>query len=262
MLLAYRGYVGPIPAPKKWVFIVGCYNSGTTLLHDILAKHHLIGSMSHEGQMCTNQFVTPRELGIPRLWAIQSDKFRLLEGSTSTSVPTILKRQWGHVFNDSSRPVLLEKSVTNSARVRWLNQHFVSSCFIAIIRNGYAVAEGIHRKTGHSYELSARQWAVSNKIMLQDLEHVPRKLIITYEDLTNTPDRVIHDLANFLELNGDFKAGKLAKQNWSIHGVSSQIRNMNQESLARLRADDKSAIEKEAIKMLISWGYYQQDDPD
>ena len=32
------------PKPEKWVFITGCYNSGTTLLHEILAMHAKVGS--------------------------------------------------------------------------------------------------------------------------------------------------------------------------------------------------------------------------
>lgn len=39
--------------PQKWIFIVGCYNSGTTLLEKILSLHPMIGSLRDEGVMLT-----------------------------------------------------------------------------------------------------------------------------------------------------------------------------------------------------------------
>ena len=39
----FGSWFGYMPTPEKWVFIVGCYNSGTTLLHDLLASHHNFG---------------------------------------------------------------------------------------------------------------------------------------------------------------------------------------------------------------------------
>jgi hypothetical protein len=252
ILLLYRGLIGPIPSPEKWVFIVGCYNSGTTLLHNILASHPEIGSLPVEGQVCTDQFTSPQQLGIPRLWAIKSDQFHLNEFQQSSRVAKKLKRQWGHCFNKINRPVLIEKSITNAARIRWLNRHFQNAHFISIVRNGYAVAEGIHRKAGHDLTLAASQWAISNKVMLTDLEEVPRKIMLNYEDFTNTPEKTIEDLAKFLGIENLFEHdGK----NWIIHGVTSQIQNMNHESLARLNDNDKTQIESKAFNMLKELGY-------
>ncbi len=46
---------------KKWVFIIGCYNSGTTLLNEILASHPKISGLPDEGVMLTDQLVKPED---------------------------------------------------------------------------------------------------------------------------------------------------------------------------------------------------------
>lgn len=258
-LLVYRGAFGKIPKPEKWVFIVGCYNSGTTLLHKILASHPDIGSMPFEGQVCTNQFITPKDLGIPRLWAVKSDQFHLVEDGAPQSVAKKIKRQWGRNFDDIDSPILVEKSITNGARIRWLNQFFENSYFIAIVRNGYCVAEGIHRKTGHSYELCARQWAKSNEIMLSDLAKVPRALRISYEEFTNAPRDVVGRIFDFIGVNHRFDETGVVEDQFAIHGVRSKIRDMNPDSLSRLKLADVEDIESEALQMLVKFGYYLGD---
>ena len=55
-----------------------------------------------------------------------------------------LKKDWMPFF-DRKKKVFLEKSIVNSARMTWLQDSFANSYFIFIVRNGYAVAEGIRR---------------------------------------------------------------------------------------------------------------------
>ena len=44
---------------KNWIFITGCYNSGTTLLNQILSTHSRISGLPDEGVMLTDQLVRP-----------------------------------------------------------------------------------------------------------------------------------------------------------------------------------------------------------
>jgi hypothetical protein len=238
--------------PRKWVFLVGCYNSGTTLLHDILATHPAIGSMPDEGQFLTDQFPVPRKLGLRRLWALEPERFRLDERGTGVDVER-LQRQWTARFNDPTRPVLLEKTPTNAARMRWLQEHFTNAHFIGIVRDGRAVAEGIRRKTGHDIRLAARQWARSNAIMLEDFKYLARARLISYEALTESPAAVIVDLLEFLELPEPPSA--MTDRSWRIHEQQSTIRNMNDRSFAALSAEDLAAIDEEAGEMLAQLGY-------
>jgi len=45
---------------------------------------------------------------------------------------------------------------------------------------------------------------------------------------------------------------------WTIHGVQSSIKNMNQASLQRLSTEDRNIIEAEAAGLLDKLGYLQK----
>jgi hypothetical protein len=249
---------GPLPRPTRWVFLVGCYNSGTTLLHDILATHPLVGSMPDEGQFFTDQLPIPRDLGLRRLWALEPDRFALDEyGGNKVNLERLL-RQWGATFNDPTRPVLIEKTPTNAARTRWLQAHFSGAYFIGIVRDGRAVAEGIRRKTGHSLELAARQWVRSNEIMLRDFECLRHKRLISYEHLTANPDIVVTDLLKFLDL--PVHGIGFGDRNWKVHEQHSAIVNMNDRSLQALSRQDLEVVEREAGQLLRALGYSEGTD--
>lgn len=244
---------GPLPSPARWVFLVGCYNSGTTLLHDLLAMHPHVGSMPDEGQFFTDQLPVPRDLGLRRLWALKPELFQLDENAGPHVNLQRLQRQWGAKFNDPARPVLIEKTPTNAARTRWLQARFSPASFVGIIRDGRAVAEGIRRKTGCDLESAARQWALSNEIMLRDFEHLRHKRLVKYEQLTADPDGVVADLLTFLELPPLTR--ELGASEWAIHEQRSVIVNMNSRSFQALSGEDMTTIEREAGSLLHRLGY-------
>lgn len=49
---------------RKWVFIMGCNNSGTSLLHYILGSHPDIASLPREGQFLTAVLPQPDHYGV------------------------------------------------------------------------------------------------------------------------------------------------------------------------------------------------------
>jgi SAM-dependent methyltransferase len=249
----YGAMFGPVPRPERWLFLVGCSNSGTTLLHQMVAAHPDVGSMANEGQYGTTELLRPADAGLPRLWALQPERFRLDEHSSRGPDPDRLKRQWGFWPNDLGRRVLVEKTPANAARVRWLNRCFDNAHFVAVIRNGYAAAEGIHRRSGHPLALAARQWARSNRIMLDDLAHVPRVLIIRYEDLVARPEETCAAILSFVGLD----PGRLSLEGrtWRIHDSEAPVLNFNESSVQRLSAADRAAIREEAGDMLRELGY-------
>lgn len=258
--LAWLGRYGTLTTPGQWVFIVGCYNSGTTLLHDVLAGHPDVAHLPREGQYCTDQLLVPSDAGLARAWATAPQKFALYEDSGPPPDPLRTQRQWSSLMSDPGRPVFLEKSIPNAARIRWLNAHFRNAYFVAIIRNGYAVAEGIRRKAGLPLQQSARQWEASNRIMLQDLKAVDHSMLISYEEFTASPGETLAAIYSFLGLSS---AHNLADQRqWTIHGVTSDIRNMNHRSLQQLDAEQRNCIEAEAGDLLKEFEYSASIDHD
>ena len=252
LLLSWYGRFGPVPRPERWVFIVGCYNSGTTLLHRILAMHPDVGTLPGEGQFFTDVLPAPRDLGLPRLWALQPQRFRLTEESRGIDVER-LKRQWGARFNDLARPVLAEKSPTNAARTRWLQEHFEDTHFVGLVRNGYAVAEGIRRREGHDIRAAARQWRVCNEIMQEDFARLRRARIVRYESLAADPNTEVEALQQFAGLARDTRSFDAVRLR--IHDQSSPIRNMNGPSIASLTPEDRDVVRAEAGEMLDLFGY-------
>ncbi len=247
---AINAWRGPLPSPKKWVFIVGCYNSGTTLLHSLLAQHPKIGSMPDEGQFFTDQLLLPKSVGFPRLWALKPSLFYLDDSAQDISINK-LKRQWGARYNEHTRPILIEKSPTNAARTLWLQKNFENAHFVGLIRNGYAVAEGIHRKAGHTLGVAATQWLRSNEIMLRDFNKLRKKKIIRYEELTTSTEKIWQEILIFLDLPHI----DLQNRVWNIHEQTSVIKNMNHRSLSILTSEGYDAVEKVAGKMLNELGY-------
>jgi hypothetical protein len=248
----------PVPRPDKWVFVVGCYNSGTTLLAEMLGAHRQVGALPTEGQFLTDELVSDHRRGLPRMWSLREDLYRLTENDVGPDA-TRMKKEWAMRL-DRSKRVLLEKTPGNGARMRWLQKHFENAHFIAIIRNGYAAAEGIRRKaqpvypaTGWTIEQCAHQWRRSNEVIQEDAPHLRRFMWVRYEDLTDDPQRTLAPVLDFLELS-DMSGIDLQRQ-WSVHERSETIKNMNAASIKKLSPQDIDTIEAVAGETLIRFGY-------
>ncbi len=248
--------VASVPSPRSWVFVVGCYNSGTELLTRILGTHPEVAELPYEGQFLTDQFTPAFRLGLPRMWVLNEEQFRLTEADDGPD-PIRLQKEWG-IRLDRSRSIHLEKSPMNAARTRWLQRHFPNAHFILLVRNGYPVTEGIRRKATPPHlpawplELCARQWARSNEILREDAAYLERVLWTRYEDLTADPAGEVARILDFLDLDSQ---GLDLDRAWQVHERSEPIRNMNAESIARLTPGDRRVIRRVAGETLRSFGY-------
>jgi len=236
----------------------------------MLATHPDI-SVLDEGVFKTDQLVTPEELGWPRMWCQVIEEVRLT-AEDHRADPDALKRDWSPFF-DHRKPVFLEKSVVNSARMLWLQKHFPNAYFVAIVRNGYAVAEGIRRKAARSkwnrrldsrdtypIELCAEQWKVNNEIIEMDAPFIRNFRMIYYEDLCKEPRRICEELWDFIGLSNypDWSEDKI----WKVHGRLSEVKNMNYESMERLRAEEIDKIKSVAGRLLNRHGYFAVTQED
>ena len=247
-----------MPCPEKWIFIVGCYNSGTTLLRKILGSHPLISALPSEGQYLTDQFPSDHEIGLSRMWVLREDLYRLTENDSGPDAIRI-KREWGMRL-DKSRQIFLEQTPANAARTRWLQKNFKNAYFIGIIRNGYAVTEGITRKAkpihseqGWSIEQAAYQWSRSNEILCDDAKHLDHFIWSKYEDLAENPEKEISRILKFLEIP---EHGSIELNNdWSVHERDQKIRNFNAEGINRLTKEQITTINNVSKKTLLEFGY-------
>jgi len=260
------GFLSKPKEPEKWVFILGCYNSGSTLLSQILGTHDSMSSLPIEGVFLTEQLPSPEDYGWPRMWIKCSDRVGLKDVSEKqlASKSHIIKKQWSVWFN-SSKNIYVEKSIANAARVGFFNDQFKSAYFIHIVRNGYAVSKGIQKKAnpgkwgnreyGDSYplRLCAKQWAETDETIEKVKPHLDNYLQISYEDLSDNSLDTLNKVSKFLGTSPFDKS--VLDVEWDFGSVTSKLKNMNFQVLEKISDAEKQEIQKEAGDILKKYGY-------
>ena len=136
--------------------------------------------------------------------------FNKISGENANESTAIrMKKDW-FLWWGRKKKYLLEKSIVNTARILWLDTYFRPAYFIGIIRNGFAVCEGIRRRTlesprldrknfpnGYSMELCAKQWRRSIECQEKAANSVKNYYLIKYEKLVSNPQTVLKQLMNW-----------------------------------------------------------------
>ena len=245
------------------MFVVGCYNSGTTLLANLLESHPEIDGPAREGVELTDALRRPEIAGWPRMWSRCEDWVNMKPEEATAERAERIKRQWSHHTSDAG--IIIEKSIANMTRLEFLAEHFQPAYFIHLVRNGYAVSEGIMRRShpldwgrtefGETYppELSAQQWQRSYERFQEDRHKLANVLELSYEGMTERPAETLAQISDFLDIAPFDPA--LLDQEWSFREINSSIRNMNDKSISRLEPAEIDAIESTAGALLEQLGY-------
>jgi len=250
--------------PEKWVFLVGCFNSGTTILQNILSSHSDISGLPREGVRFTDVLSNLEENGHHMIWDEEFHRYVYPVISDEVALGAI-KRDWS-LFWKTGASVFLDKSVANTARIDWLNRVFPNAYFIGIHRNGYCVTEGLRRRAKpplwyqersgspqYSYETIANQWVVANKLILDSFENIPNSLLIRFEDLVANPLKTTRNCVEFLQLESENISQ--TENILSINGKQFGIRNPNPESLARFDLNGRLESKPIVENMMQRLGY-------
>ena len=187
----------PSRSPEQWLFPVGCYNSGTTIIQELLAAHYDISTLPKEGVRFTDILPAPEDKGWTRMWVRCADYMEMgseIEPHRAARV----RKDWAPWLDGSCR-IFMDKSISNVTRISWLDRNFENASFIGIVRDGYCVSEGIRRKAqpsgeaalqiGNLYpiEMAGEQWCATNERLLEAAKSVKRFMMIRYEDLITDP---------------------------------------------------------------------------
>jgi hypothetical protein len=234
-------------AKYRWIFIVGCNNSGTTLMHDVLAATGKFSFMPHEGQRYTDVLMRAQKRAYERVWSEYVGELRLDERHPTRDVPRLLF-DWLGELDTPVKPMILEKTTANAVRMRWLERAFPGAAFVGIVRNGFAVVEGIKRKGSKTVARGARHWKLVNEMMLDDAQLVKRFLLVRYEDFVAAPQATLSKIAEFLGIRLDH-----------IEATGRSIQNMNAQSISRLHNSEIRTIAREAGDCLVQLGYTLPD---
>lgn len=238
-----------------WLFVLGLNNSGTTMLAGVLAAHPHIRPLPDEGQRLTFALPRPGDHGVVRKWSIRPDIFRWTEESDPSPAQRV-RYDWA--FYVEPRPgIIMEKSPQHSARARWLQKHFQPSRFLIIVRNPYAVCEGICRRSGGTMEDAATHWIRGHQYLLEDIPYLERSMLITYEAFCDDTDRQLGRIQDFLELAQPFDRTVLHKpiRAPNMDGTPKLLQNYNARSMARLSPDDVVTIGRIAAPLMKQFGY-------
>ena len=235
----------------QWCFIVGCNNSGTSLLQGMLERTGQISTFQFEGQYYTRVLGRANRRGYERVWTEYADELSKSPADGIQCLPR-LAHDWFEALPDTVQDIVVEKTPSNALRMEWLENAFPRSCFIGLIRNGYAVCEGIRRKGGKDVSRAARHWNKANKTMLENSKFVNRFLEVRYEDLVDNPFETMRTLLDFIGI--DLQSLQLGATG-GTRSDHRELRNFNADSISKLSAIDIELIEKNAEQMLTKFGY-------
>lgn len=258
--------VVPSKDPKSWIFLVGCYNSGTTILKRVLESHPDIACLPNEGVKLTDAFPDLEAGGYPRMMYANRDAWdrpNLISAKHAEKAKKDWAPWWPRVGT-----AYLEKSIDHSIRMLWLEKHFSNAYFIHITRNPFCVGEGIRRrakpigeaseKLGKEYspELVAEQWLYLNDKLRKDGAAVSQFHSVTYEDFTISPDVTLEEIFEFLGLS--CPAMNWDGQNLLLGNQSHEILNQNSASLSRINQEDLEKMASVLTGRLAEYGYNKE----
>lgn len=254
--------------PAKWVFIVGNYNSGTTLLDVIFQKHKSVKGFQAEAVVLTGHLNRPEDFTWQRMWCECYDEVRLDASPMNEKLAEKIKRHWSHFVKADKDKLLVEKSIVNATRIPFFNAFFKPAYFIYLVRNGYAVSEGIQRKARpgnygntqypdrYTFAQCAKQWQATHDVVMRDKQVTRNFLEIRYEDLTERPKETLQKITDFIGIEPFPES--VYKQEFAIHGLESPLKNQNPSSFNRLTPEAIAEIESVAGDALRYYGYLGQ----
>ena len=134
-----------------YLFVIGSNNSGTTFLQRALATSRRTWNLPDEGAAMFG-YIGPRAANDPglaasaRIWAARKRWLNVLEDPAKYDWPRIRKGWYFQAHaRDPAASVFVEKSPRNLLVVDALARHFRNARFLFLVRNPYAVCEGICR---------------------------------------------------------------------------------------------------------------------
>lgn len=254
-----RKFVNLLPEPKKnedekFLFIVCMNNSGSTLLERILGDcENVIGFVptKPDKQVNGQQYAldlmpVPAKLKpkTTRVWT-ESSALLLDESQYDWAKIKVRWRKYWSLnprFKTANPRIFLEKSTPNVLRAEMLQTHFDDSYFIQMVRNPYAVCEGIHRRMGYSFERCVRHWLECSKRLIYNEGVLQNTILLRYEDLSEDSQECERRVKGLLAGLEDINLRSEVTVH-SIEGKKTQgIVNLNDKQIARLTEEQIKEI--------------------
>jgi hypothetical protein len=223
---------------KEHVFVVAINNSGSSYLTEVLSRCRRAIFLAVEGQFVPGfAGPVPREERLGKVWGHrQADYVKVLANPDNYDWDRIKSAWYGAaVMRDADQAsVFIEKSPPNIPRVHMLREHFHDSRFIFMVRDPYALVEGISRARPRIRDIArvtADHVLTCLRLQKYNAETYQESVLIRYEDMCDDP-RAAHDAItglvpafDDLQIDQKVKVKKTYDEN---------LRNMNADQIARL----------------------------
>ncbi len=232
------------------LFILAPNNSGSTFLARALGRSSGALSLPREGQHVAG-FHGPstRGTGTRLLWAADPGAIAMFRDPAAFDW-TRTQRAW-RFHAEAASPTASILVVASPPFVLYADQlraHFPDAKFLIMVRNPYAVVEGICRRSDPGpiarnedrRVIAARHVATAMRFQRDNIAALAdRSAFFTYEAMCDTPGAVEHAIAKLVPALGDVTLD----QRIPVKSLYDEpLRNMNADQIARLSRDDVAAI--------------------
>lgn len=220
----------PEKHPREIFFVIGVYNSGTTIIKNSISAHPDIAAAPIEGDLLTHALSSQENGCWPR--GMLGNCFKVMEerrtGRISAEQFISDLRPW--IKNEK---YFLEKSISNTLRIPLLRHAFSRPRFVCVVRNPVDVVRGIGKRSrpcGFASKILMssrypvvfllRQWVFFYKLVILDyLENKHDIYLCSYEKFIDHPVEEISKIYQFLGLGSidcSFRNGDLVLSGKSI----------------------------------------------
>lgn len=238
----------------KHVFVLSPNNSGSTLLHNLLATSSNVAHLNfEEGQDVGWVGPHPVDFGTTRIFTESelelSESFRYNWSK--------IKKSWNDTWfrNNPDATIRLEKTPANICRVHFLEQFFENAYFVIMPRNPYAQIASTMRYIELPLIRIAKHALRCLQICKRLDLNLSNSLSFTYEMLVNFPKDIADNLVEFIPELGQLKFNK----KFIIHsGPPTSIQNFNEKHINNLNSTQINTINSilnEDRSVMEYWGY-------
>ena len=252
------------------VFEIAPNNSGSTFLMQALATCRQTWNLLLEGQFAFG-FSGPNTRDHGRLlWSLHPWRDRLADPAAYDWPHNRAAWYFQAFASDPQASVFVTKAPPFLLLVDTLRRHFRNTKFLFMVRNPYAVCEGIHRyRTAQpvppdmDYFEAAAEHVVNCLAWQRDnLEtHGSRGVFFTYEAMCDEPERVAHEIRMLVLELDDLKL----RQKLAVKGhYDEMLVNMNARQIARLTPEQVAVINRVFRRrrdVLAFFGYEIMEPP-
>jgi hypothetical protein len=234
------------------LFIICPNNSGSTFLKNVLATSQQTWNLDKEGQHSVG-FAGPntRSLKAGLVWSTRPEWVQKLTDKDAYDWPKITKAWYFCSFGlNPNATVFITKSPPFLLSIEKLHQNFKQAKFIFMVRNPYAVIEGICRNRGGrdlDSQLESELRAIASQQIVnclawqkQNLQNYGQdNLFFTYEQMCDQPQQTEQKIKHWLPILSDLTL----QQTISVKGQYDEpLRNMNAQQIQRLTQKDIKII--------------------